>query len=38
MAQQAKLEDSNMANYGSEEHKEMRKEAAKKRKSMEKCW
>jgi len=30
----AKLEDSNMANYGSEEHKEMRKEAAQK----EKAW
>jgi len=30
----AKLEDSNMANYGSEEHKEMRKDAAKK----EKAW
>jgi len=28
MAQQVKLEDSNMANYGSPEHKKMRKEAA----------
>jgi len=34
MAKQAKLEDSNMANYGSEEHKELRKEAAKK----ERAW
>jgi gelsolin len=31
----AKLEDSNMANYGSEEHKEMRKDAAKKEKAWE---
>lgn len=30
MAQQAKLEDSNMANYGSEEHKKMRKDASQK--------
>jgi len=30
MAKQVKLEDSNMANYGSKEHKEMRKEAAQK--------
>lgn len=34
MASQVKLEDSNMANYGSEEHKSMRKDAAKK----EKAW
>jgi gelsolin len=31
----AKLEDSNMANYGSEEHKSMRKDAAKKEKAWE---
>ena len=35
MAEQAKLEDSNMANYGSEEHREMKKEAAKKEKAWE---
>jgi len=34
MASQVKLEDSNMANYGSDEHKAMRKDAAKK----EKAW
>jgi len=34
MAYQVKLEDSNMANYGSDEHKAMRKDAAKK----EKAW
>jgi len=28
MAEQAKLEDSNLANYGSQEHKDLRKEAA----------
>jgi gelsolin len=30
MAEQAKLEDSNMANYGSKEHREMKKNAAEK--------
>jgi len=35
MAYQVKLEDSNMANYGSKEHKEMRKDAAKKEKAWE---
>jgi len=35
MAYQVKLEDSNMANYGSEEHKSMRKDAAKKEKAWE---
>jgi len=34
MASQVKLEDSNMANYGTDEHKAMRKDAAKK----EKAW
>jgi gelsolin len=34
---QVKLEDSNMANYGSAEHKGMRKDAAKKEKAWEGC-
>ena len=34
---QVKLEDSNMANYGSEEHKQMRQDAAKKEKAWEKA-
>jgi gelsolin len=35
MAYQVKLEDSNMANYGSKEHRDMRKDAAKKEKAWE---
>jgi gelsolin len=35
MAYQVKLEDSNMANYGSDEHKQMRKDAAGKEKAWE---
>lgn len=35
MASQVKLEDSNMANYGTDEHKAMRKDAAKKEKAWE---
>jgi len=37
MASQVKLEDSNMANYGSKEHKQMRKDAAQKEKAWEKA-